>query len=67
MGTKASVLIMQERIIDRLTKWMSEHSINDNQLTNMAGLSVGLLGNSRKKDATSGKKLPKKSCRPFRI
>ena len=51
---------MQERIIDRLTKWMSEHGINDNQLTNMADLSVGLLGNSRKEGRDIGKKATEK-------
>ena len=51
---------MQERIIDRLTEWMSEHGINDNQLTNMAGLSVGLLGNARKEGHDIGKKATEK-------
>lgn len=49
-----------ERIIDRLTQYMSRKGINDNQMTKLAGLSVGLLGNARSGSRDLGKKAVEK-------
>lgn len=39
---------MQNNIIDRLFLFMADKSINDNQMTVCAGLSVGVIGKMRK-------------------
>lgn len=39
---------MSEKFIDRLSYFMSEIGINDNQMTVKANLSVGLIGRCRK-------------------
>lgn len=39
---------MQNNIIDRLFLFMSDKSINDNQMTVCAGLSIGVIGKMRK-------------------
>jgi hypothetical protein len=44
-----------ERIIDRLDKYMQFKGLNDNKISVNCGLSVGLLGKSRKKGADLGK------------
>lgn len=50
----------EERIIDRLDRYMKYKGINDNQVTVNAALSVGLLGNARKGDHDLGKKAVEK-------
>jgi hypothetical protein len=44
------------RIIDRLDQYMRYKSLNDNEVTVRVGLSIGLLGKSRKEGADIGKK-----------
>ena len=39
---------MQNNIIDRLFLFMADKSINDNQMTVCAGLSIGVIGKMRK-------------------
>ena len=39
---------MQNNIIDRLFLFMADKSINDNQMTVSAGLSIGVIGKMRK-------------------
>lgn len=39
---------MQNNIIDRLFLFMADKSINDNQITVCAGLSIGVIGKMRK-------------------
>lgn len=48
------------RIIDRLDEYMSGKGINDHQMTRLAGLSVGLLGNARSGKHDLGKKAVEK-------
>lgn len=39
-----------DRIIDRFDKYMETKGLNDNQVTNLLGLSVGTIGKSRKEN-----------------
>ena len=45
-----------ERKIDRLDKYMKHSRLNDNKLTKLAGLTIGVIGKSRKdgRDLSSG-------------
>lgn len=45
-----------ERVIDRFDKYMKHKDLNDNRVTNDLGLSVGLLGKSRKENRDLSKK-----------
>lgn len=47
---------MEEKVIDRLDKYMQQRGINDNQVTVRANLSVGLLSNARKGNHDLGRK-----------